>query len=340
MISPKIAGGYLYISNEDHAVEIDPSHSGGDRTLDGYLFCIRNKVNDSRILSVDTKGNGYFAGNIKCKEGNIANWFIEDSKISATTAFHDGIGQILELNSKDVCLKSTSTSRSELDIPVTNTSIVSDGCVKCRTFYGTGGPNHRSEYMTSISGRNIKCEMNPYSDHPETCFELDDSCINTEVPIYYKDEQKTNDLQNKLDSHEILQALDIVDSLTSTAANKPLSANQGKILNHLITHVTRILGDNVDKIPGKALSSNDYTIEDKNKLKNIAPGAEANVQADKNVTNTASDAFIKNKSGIPTKISQLTNDSGFKTTDNNTWKANTKDPEGYVARGSGNANKV
>ncbi len=188
VISPKIAGGYLYISNEDHAVEIDPSHSGGDRTLDGYLFCIRNKVNGSRILSVDTKGNGYFAGNIKCKEGNISKWFIEYSKISATTAFHDGIGQILELNSKDVCLKSTSTSRSELDIPVTNTSIVSDGCVKCRTFYGTGGPNHRSEYMTSISGRNIKCEMNPYSDHPETCFELDDSCINTEVPIYYKGE--------------------------------------------------------------------------------------------------------------------------------------------------------
>lgn len=53
-------------------------------------------------------------------------------------------------------------------------------------------------------------------------------------------------------------------------------------------------------------TDNNYTTAEKNKLSEIADGAEANVQADWSVTNTSSDAYIKNKPTIPTVDTSIT----------------------------------
>lgn len=58
-------------------------------------------------------------------------------------------------------------------------------------------------------------------------------------------------------------------------------------------------------------TDNNFTTALKDKLNGIATGAEVNVQSDWGVTDTSSDAFIKNKPAIPTKTSDITNDSGF-----------------------------
>ena len=58
-------------------------------------------------------------------------------------------------------------------------------------------------------------------------------------------------------------------------------------------------------------TDNNFTTALKNKLDSIATGAEVNVQSDWDVADTSSDAFIKNKPAIPTKTSDITNDSGF-----------------------------
>lgn len=71
------------------------------------------------------------------------------------------------------------------------------------------------------------------------------------------------------------------------------------------------LNNKVDKVSGKGLSTNDYTTTEKNKLSGIAEGAEVNVQSDWNESSSSSDAFIKNKPTIPTKTSDLTNNSNF-----------------------------
>lgn len=70
--------------------------------------------------------------------------------------------------------------------------------------------------------------------------------------------------------------------------NKPIS-----------TATAAALGDKVDKITGKGLSTEDYTSAEKTKLSGIAAGAEVNVQADWNEASNLSDAYIKNKPTIP-----------------------------------------
>ena len=91
---------------------------------------------------------------------------------------------------------------------------------------------------------------------------------------------------------------DIIDNLTTPAANKPLSSRQGKVLKDLIDTLTSVVENKVDKVSGKDLSSNDFTTTEKNKLNSIAIGANVNVQPDWNVTDSTSDAFIKNKPDI------------------------------------------
>ena len=58
-------------------------------------------------------------------------------------------------------------------------------------------------------------------------------------------------------------------------------------------------------------SDNNYTTLEKTKLSSIEEGAEINVQSDWNTIDTLSDSYIKNKPTIPTKTSDLVNDSQF-----------------------------
>lgn len=58
-------------------------------------------------------------------------------------------------------------------------------------------------------------------------------------------------------------------------------------------------------------TDNNFTTILKDKLNGIANGAEVNVQANWNETDVNSDAYIKNKPSIPTKTSELQNDSNY-----------------------------
>lgn len=90
------------------------------------------------------------------------------------------------------------------------------------------------------------------------------------------------------------------DAMSTTSTN----AVQNKV-------ITAALADKVDVVPGKGLSTNDYTADEKTKLAGIATGAEVNVNADWSAP--SGDAQILNK---PTAVSAFSNDSGYQTADN------------------------
>lgn len=80
----------------------------------------------------------------------------------------------------------------------------------------------------------------------------------------------------------------------------------------LISKIKSALGGKVDVVSGKGLSTNDYTSAEKQKLSGIASGAQVNVIESVKVNGTALTPSSKAVDvTVPTKTSQLTNDSGY-----------------------------
>ena len=80
----------------------------------------------------------------------------------------------------------------------------------------------------------------------------------------------------------------------------------------LISKIKSALGGKVDVVSGKGLSTNDYTSAEKQKLSGIANGAQVNVIESVKVNGTKLTPSSKAVDvTVPTKTSQLTNDSGY-----------------------------
>lgn len=149
--------------------------------------------------------------------------------------------------------------------------------------HNTSESSH-SDIRLLISG--LTTRLNVLADSDDTT--LDQL---SEIVAYIKNNK---DLIDGITTSKV-NVSDIIDDLTTNSGDKVLSAKQGTILKGLIADLTEIVGNKVDKVSGKCLSTNDYTTAEKNKLEGIAAGAEVNIQPDWNVTDTTNDAFIKNK---------------------------------------------
>lgn len=81
-----------------------------------------------------------------------------------------------------------------------------------------------------------------------------------------------------------------------------------------VGEMSEALEDKVDKVPGKGLSTNDYTTAEQTKLDGIEAGAEENVIETVKRNGTALPVSGKAVDvTVPVKTSELTNDSGYQT---------------------------
>ena len=126
------------------------------------------------------------------------------------------------------------------------------------------------------------------------------------IPSY--DNVPTKDYIDEKISNLVNSAPETLDTLGEIAS--ALQENDS-----LITALNSAITNKVDKVAGKGLSTNDFTTNEKQKLNNIEEGAEKNVQSDWSETDTNSDKFIKNKPTIPTKLSDLSQDVDYLTTE-------------------------
>lgn len=131
--------------------------------------------------------------------------------------------------------------------------------------------------------------------------------VDTSTLSSYYTSTQTDELLNNKATDTITEAKGYTDTkISDLIGGAPETLNTLKEIadafaedQEVLDALETAIGKKVDKVEGYGLSKNDYTDKDKTKLTNIAEGAEVNVQSDWNVTDTSSDAYIKNKPTIP-----------------------------------------
>lgn len=238
---------------------------------------------------------------------NLAEQSATDASTSATEASESASTATTKAEeSAESALKSEGYAVGEQNgEPVDETSIYYHNNAKWYSQSGGGGTHNYEELANKPSINNVTLvgdkSLSDLGVPTKTSELTNDSGFISSIPSEYVTDSELNTaLSTKAD--------------TSSLSTVATSGSYNDLLNKpTIPTKTSELTNNSNFVSDANYvhTDNNFTTAEKTKLNGIASGAEVNVQSDWNVTNTSSDAFIKNKPSIPSKTSDLTNDSGF-----------------------------
>jgi hypothetical protein len=165
--------------------------------------------------------------------------------------------------------------------------------------------------VTNVSTPNVSVQILSINQITSTTWGQIDGEVNENAKLMAKFNEYYT--KTEIDNNEDIQNVN-PDWTETDSTKKSFIENKPNLPNSFVTDVTYdgnsilsngvaelddLLDAKVDKVAGKGLSTEDYTTEEQTKLASIEDEAQKNVQSDWNVTDTTSDAFIKNKPPIP-----------------------------------------
>lgn len=197
---------------------------------------------------------------------------------------------------------SASNVTANIVVPTTTSDLTNNSNFVSDASYVHTDNNFTNTLKTKLDGIAAGAEVNVQANWTQTNTSADDYIKNKPTLATVATTGSYNDLTNKPTIPTINNGtLTIQKNGTSVAT---FTANQAgnATANISVPTKTSDLTNDSDFVADASYvhTDNNFTTTLKNKLDGIASGAEVNVQADWNVSDSTSDAFIKNKPTIPT----------------------------------------
>lgn len=235
----------------------------------------------------------------------------------------------ININQVKIIFKSAPALNSVRVIVYAPGSVISDGSVVTKYSLGLDNVDNTSDLdkpvstaqQTALDGKIDKLSTKPTAGtytkvtiNSEGVVTTGTTLLATDIPTIEETQVNglTTDLNSKVDkvTGYGLSKNDFTDALNTKLTGIEDNA-EVNIIETVKVDGTALTPDNdrsvnvdlsgkVDKVSGKDLSENDFTDALKTKLDNIESGAEVNVQADWSESDSADDAYIKNKPTLGT----------------------------------------